>query len=82
MFSSSSHINTLGVQGERLHVPTSLLSDFRKWSYFFLRVDFVDHQTLLNLPIVPVALLSPMPSATVSAVLSTTYPIHFAHRHL
>ncbi|KAF3823445.1 hypothetical protein GH733_010881, partial [Mirounga leonina] len=46
------------------HGPNSFASAarVRKWSYFFLQVEFVDQQTLLSLQIVPVALLSPMPS--------------------
>ncbi|GAB5583384.1 nucleoside diphosphate kinase 7 isoform X1 [Prionailurus iriomotensis] len=43
------------------HGPDSFASAAReKRSYFFLRVEFVDPRTPLNLPIAPVASLSPM----------------------
>lgn len=42
------------------HGPDSLLLLPEKWSCFFLQVEVVGRQTLLNLPIVPVALLNPM----------------------
>ncbi|XP_058556795.1 nucleoside diphosphate kinase 7 isoform X3 [Neofelis nebulosa] len=53
-----------GIDGIRnaAHGPDSFASAarVRKRSYFFLRVEFVDPQTPLNLPIAPVASLSPM----------------------
>lgn len=74
-------MNITGVQDQRFLMPKSFLSVFRKWSYFFLRVEFADQQTLLNLPIVPVALLNLTPSVKVSAAWNT-YSIHFVKRDL